>query len=471
MRKAILAKFVQVLLAALILNSVIFYVVSSSMMLKTSRKNMLYTLETIDSILDYEKGLPEQIEKMAGITGVNHNRLTLIYEDGTVAADTGVDAEGMDNHLEREEVAAALQDGVGYATRHSSTLNQTMLYVACRSAHHNLILRLAVPFSGMREYLPMLLPAAWLSFAVAVLASLSVTDRLVSSVTRPIRDLSNEMMKLRGDSMELHFTPSPYPEINVIGTTTVKMSQNVREYLNQIEKERKIRQEFFSNASHELKTPITSIQGYAELLENDIVTDEAMKKDFIHRIKKEAVHMTSLINDILMISRLEAKEAETAFSQVRVAVVLQDVRDSIEPMAAGQGVFLHTDCPPVSIWANPQQIRELFMNLVSNAVKYNHPGGQVWVTVREQDGQLILKVRDNGMGIPEDSLDRIFERFYRVDKGRSRKQGGTGLGLSIVKHIVNFYHGTIQVHSKMEEGTEFVVAIPMESEETETNTR
>ncbi|MDO5550894.1 MAG: ATP-binding protein, partial [Lachnospiraceae bacterium] len=148
-------------------------------------------------------------------------------------------------------------------------------------------------------------------------------------------------------------------------------------------------------------------------------------------------HMTHLINDILMISRLESKEAEVTFSQIRLALLLEDIMDSVGPMAAEQGIFLHTNCPPISIYANPQQIQELFMNLISNAIKYNRPGGQVWVTVQELDDQLILRVRDNGVGIPEDSLDRIFERFYRVDKGRSKKQGGTGLGLSIVKHIVS----------------------------------
>lgn len=460
MRKAILIKFVQVLLAALVLNSVIFYVASSSMMLKNARKDMLYTLETIDSILDYHGDLPQQIQRMAEVTGRNQSRLTLIYEDGTVAADTGIDAAVMDNHLEREEVAAAIREGSGYSTRFSNTLNETMLYVAYRSDRPGIILRLAVPFSGMREYLPMLLPAAWLSFAIAVLVSLGVTDRLVSSVTKPIQDLSNEMMKVRGDCIDLHFEPCPYPEINVIGATTVTMSEHIKEYLNRIEKERKIRQEFFSNASHELKTPITSIQGYAELLEHDIITDSEMKKDFIHRIKKEAVHMTHLINDILMISRLESKEAEVTFSQIRLALLLEDIMDSVGPMAAEQGIFLHTNCPPISIYANPQQIQELLMNLISNAIKYNRPGGQVWVTVQELDDQLILRVRDNGVGIPKDSLDRIFERFYRVDKGRSKKQGGTGLGLSIVKHIVSFYHGTIEVKSKVEEGSEFTVKLP-----------
>ena len=197
--------------------------------------------------------------------------------------------------------------------------------------------------------------------------------------------------------------------------------------MNQIELERQIRQEFFSNASHELKTPITSVQGYAELLESGIIQDEDQKMDFVRRIKKEAVHMTSLINDILMISRLETKEAEVVCQDVRMAIVLDDVLESLKPLAAFHEVLVHAECKPLCI----------------NAIKYNKPGGEVWVTITEENREMIIRVRDNGMGIPKESLGRIFERFYRVDKGRSRKQGGTGLGLSIVKHIVSFYHGTI----------------------------
>ena len=171
--------------------------------------------------------------------------------------------------------------------------------------------------------------------------------------------------------------------------------------------------------------------------------------------------MAGLINDIQMISRLEAKDAEVVVSDVRVSVLLEEIIDSLKPAAAAGQVFIHCDCQPLSIKANPQQMKELLSNLVSNAVKYNRPGGQVWVNIREKDGNMVARVRDNGVGIPQESLDRIFERFYRVDKGRSRKQGGTGLGLSIVKHIVNFYHGTIRVTSQLDEGTEFVVTIPL----------
>lgn len=461
MRRAILQKFILVLFGALILNGLIFYLVGSRVILNSSTRDMLYMLEVLDGSLDYESDLEKTMKKLDSVMDGNNSRLTVIDPDGTVVADTQAQMDEMDNHLDREEIQDAIEKGSGYARRRSDTLDEGMLYVAYRSKNADVILRAAVPYSGFQQYLPLFFPASALSLLVAVVGSFIVTTRLVSSITKPLQDISKEMLKVKGDYTELNFEHCQYPEINVIADTTMKMSKNVKDYLNQIEKERMIRQEFFSNASHELKTPITSIQGYAELLESGMIQDESTKADFASRIKKEAVRMTGLINDILMISRLEAKEAEVTFSDVRVSVLLEEIIDSLKPQAAEAQVFVHVDCQPLMIHANLQQMRELLTNLISNAIKYNRPGGQVWINIRETDGQMVIRVKDNGVGIPSDSLDRIFERFYRVDKGRSRKQGGTGLGLSIVKHIVNFYHGTIHVSSEPDMGSEFTVFLPM----------
>ena len=465
MRRAVLGRFILVLLAALCINSVIFYVSASHLLMRTTAQSLIYTLSSIDNLLDYDQSdqeLLRQTENLEDFTQRDESRLTLIRGDGTVAADSDAEAGEMDNHLQREEVRQALETGEGYTTRFSETLGQDMLYAACRSRHSDMILRLAVPYYGMQEFLPVLFPAVIVSFLAALGISVIFSRRFAYSVTKPLQDISKEMLKVRGDYGELHFDRCKYPEINVIADTTMKMSRNVKDYLNRIEKEKQIRQEFFSNASHELKTPITSIQGYAELLESGMIVDEEMKADFARRIKKEAENMTGLINDILMISRLEAKDAEVVFSQVRISVLLDDILDSLKPLAAQSQVFIHSDCQPISIEANPQQMKELLNNLITNAVKYNRPGGQVWIQIREKGDAMLIRVRDNGMGIPEDSLDRIFERFYRVDKGRSRKQGGTGLGLSIVKHIVSFYQGTIRVSSELDKGSEFVVELPLQ---------
>ncbi len=463
MRKAIFAKFIQIILVVLILCSCIFYVASGSALLKNSRKDMLYTLRVMDHVMDYSGDLEAEIDDLQQVLSENHSRFTIIRLDGTVVADTeNVSTASLDNHLNRAEVREALAKGAGVSRRYSETLKENMLYAAILSGQSDYILRMAIPYTGMKEYLFLLLPAILLSFLVAILYSAFSADNFAQSITKPLQELSQEMLKVNGDYADLSFETYQYPEINIIAETMTKMSGNVKEYLNQIELEKQIRQEFFSNASHELKTPITSIQGYAELLESGIIQDESQKKDFLLRIKKEAGNMNNLINDILMISRLETKEAEVLKTDVRLSIVLDDIIESLKPLAASHQVVIHTDCKPLCIYANGQQMAELLGNLISNAVKYNKPGGQVWVRVTEEDQNVLIQVKDNGMGIPQESLSRIFERFYRVEKGRSKKQGGTGLGLSIVKHIVNFYHGSINVHSELDVGTEFTVKIPIQ---------
>jgi two-component system phosphate regulon sensor histidine kinase PhoR len=462
MRKAIFAKFLQVILVVLFLSTFIFYIASSSALLKNSRKDMLYTLSAIDKVLDYNGNFIGEVDKLKTVLDEKQGRFTVIQMDGTVIADTGdVPVSSLDNHSERTEVKEAKEEGTGYSRRYSDTLKENMLYVAIRSTESDFILRMAIPYTGMKEYLMLLLPAVWLTFLIAIMYSAFSADNFAESITKPLKEISQEMLKVKGDYTDLSFETYQYQEINIIAETTTKMSKNVKDYLNQIDMEKQIRQEFFSNASHELKTPITSVQGYAELLESGIIQEEGQKRDFLNRIKKEAANMNNLINDILMISRLETKDAEVLKSNVRLSIVLDDIIESIKPLAASHEVLIHMDCKPICIYANTQQMKELFGNLISNAVKYNKPGGEVWVKVREEDRNLIVQVKDNGVGIPKESLSRIFERFYRVDKGRSKKQGGTGLGLSIVKHIVNFYHGTISVRSELDKETEFTVKIPI----------
>lgn len=462
MRKAIFAKFLQVILVVLFLSTFIFYIASSSALLKNSRKDMLYTLSAIDKVLDYNGNFMDEVDKLKTVLNEKQGRFTIIKMDGTVIADTGdVPVSSLDNHSERTEVKEAKKEGTGYSRRYSDTLKENMLYVAIRSTESDFILRMAIPYTGMKEYLMLLLPAVWLTFLIAIMYSAFSADNFAESITKPLKEISQEMLKVKGDYTDLSFETYQYPEINIIAETTTKMSKNVKDYLNQIDMEKQIRQEFFSNASHELKTPITSVQGYAELLESGIIQEEGQKRDFLNRIKKEAANMNNLINDILMISRLETKDAEVLKTNVRLSIVLDDIIESIKPLAASHEVLIHMDCKPICIYANTQQMKELFGNLISNAVKYNKPGGEVWVKVREEDRNLIVQVKDNGVGIPKESLSRIFERFYRVDKGRSKKQGGTGLGLSIVKHIVNFYHGTISVRSELDKETEFTVNIPI----------
>ncbi len=461
MKRAVFQRFILIIALALILSGSIFAATISRIILDRAEENMLYSVRIADHGMDYSGDIKGQVDGMKEVKGNEDTRFTVIDLDGNVLADSDVaDNKSMENHSNREEFREAIRKGVGYAIRKSDTLHMPMLYVASLSANGEYILRMAVPFSGVEEYAGYLIPAILVSIGVALLISVIIANSFAGSVTRPLNEIAEELMKLTGKNPEFHFKTYKYEEMNVIADSTMKMAKAVKESIDRIEFERMVRQEFFSNASHELKTPLTSVRGYLELLENDMVANEDMKKDFLARIKKETENMTNLINDILMISRLETKEAEVILSEVRLAPLVKEVCSSLEPLAREYKINVAIDCRPITMIANIQQLRELFSNLITNAIKYNKPEGKVWVTVTTEADEIVIIVKDTGVGIPEDAKQRIFERFFRVDKGRSKKVGGTGLGLSIVKHIVNYYNGSIEVESKIGEGTKFTVHLP-----------
>lgn len=241
----------------------------------------------------------------------------------------------------------------------------------------------------------------------------------------------------------------------------VQTEQELEKARKAMLEEKEIRQEFFVNVSHELKTPITSIKGYSELLAQGFVTTEEEREEFYRRILSEANSMCELIEDSLEISRLESKEVQPKRTTIRVCLLLEEIMDSLRPMAEQYRIVLHKECEPMTIYADVKQMTTLLKNLIANGIKYNRSGGEVWVYALKQNEKMMLVVKDNGIGIGEEDQKHIFERFYRVDKGRSRKTGGTGLGLSIVKHIVKYNGGTIEVESKLGKGSRFVVWLPV----------
>ena len=429
---------------------------------------MKMVLKAVDHEMNYDKNLGDQATEIVESITNDKIRITIIDLSGKVLADT--QAEGiltMDNHVNREEVLMALADDYGYSVRYSNTLGKSMIYVACLSSDGKNIIRMAEEFTGLEEYFTTIVPFLLAGIAVAFLFAILLTYRFANSITRPLHEISDQMSRASKDELDFTFNQYKYEELNIISDTTLKLTAEIREYLKKNEFEKNIRQEFFSNASHELKTPITSIRGYAELLDQGFVKDEETQKDFITRILKETENMTGLINDILMISRLETKDAEVTFSRVRINPLLNEIFDSLQPIATEYQVTLHQECEPVIIEASIKQLRELLTNLISNGIKYNHPGGDVWVTIARKAENLEIVIKDNGMGISREDQIRVFGRFYRVDKGRSKRSGGTGLGLSIVKHIVEYYEGEIKLESTLGKGSCFTIVIPFERKQQE----
>lgn len=219
------------------------------------------------------------------------------------------------------------------------------------------------------------------------------------------------------------------------------------------------RREFTANVSHELKTPLQGIIGSAELLENGLVKQEDVPR-FIGHIRSEAQRLVTLIGDIIRLSQLDEGEPMPA-EPVELLALAREAAESLQSAAAARNVTITVEGEPVELTGVRRLLYEIVFNLCDNAIKYNTDGGRVQVTVTKENETAAVTVRDTGIGIPPDQQDRVFERFYRVDKSHSKASGGTGLGLSIVKHAVQYHHGAIHLQSEVGKGTEIRVTFPM----------
>lgn len=461
MKKVLIIRFACILITMLIINSGIAYYLSANQLLESTIEQLSNIANVIDYTIEVDDYLQGELERVREHLEEPSIRVTIVDRVGSVLADTDVLKGTLENHSNREEIIQAFQNGSGYATRYSQTLQKDMLYVARYSEEKDVVIRIAVEHTGLADYINLFFPTFLGSVLVSLLVSLVVATSYTNSITKPLNRIVSLMKEIQENQFKFEVSNYRYEELNIISNTTVRLTSNIREYIKKRELEKRIRQEFFSNASHELKTPITSIKGYAELIHSGMITEEETVQDFIERILIETDHMTTLINDILMISRLESNEVEVTTTKIRMNLVVNDILETLKPQAMSQEVTIHCECEPVTIEGNLKQMTELLSNLISNGIKYNKPSGIVWVRLYQNGSNLHIQVKDNGIGICVEDQKRIFERFYCVDKGRSKKMGGTGLGLAIVKHIVEYNKGKIKLTSEVGKGSNFDIIIPI----------
>ena len=394
----------------------------------------------------------------------NDYRITIIDNDGSVLADSETgNPETMENHKNRKEVKEAFQDGFGTKVRNSSTIKGSMMYAAYCSPTQHKVIRISIHHDVITDLMKMMVPSIAISLLLALSVAGVLTNKFAASVTKPILEISHKLEGIYDEKIDFNFPHYQYDELNIIARTTTDMSKSVQDYIRKLEKEKTIRQEFFSNASHELKTPLTAIRGYAELLQSGMASDTQMQKEFLGRIHSEVEEMTSLINDILMISRLETKELMPTKEMLCVKSVAEEVKKTLKPLADENNVSLEIHCCDEFVYMDRSHLQGILSNLMGNAVKYNRPGGFVQTDITMDSTSLSIRVEDSGIGIAKEDQKRIFERFYRVDKGRSKRVAGTGLGLSIVKHVTEFYGGCVSVESQSGVGSTFLVQLPAAS--------
>lgn len=381
-------------------------------------------------------------------------RVTYIAADGTVLYDSVADAAEMENHADRPEFKDAVAGGEGTAERDSATTGYRSFYHAILLNSGDVI-RVGLERNGVVNLITQDLWVLVLLVAGIVAISWFVSLYFSRRLVRPILDID-----LEGGNAE-----APYVELEPLVSRLNDQYDSLVSRMEQIQDIDDMRREFTANVTHELKTPIASILGASELIRDGVARPEDVA-GFAGRIYDDAKRLSSLVSDILTLSKLDDSEREGdnvlfgAMEVVDLYSVASDVVERYESRAGELGVKLRLEGTSTLVSGNPALLDELVGNLVSNAVRYNRRGGKVIVRALNEGGRPTLRVIDNGIGIPKEAQSKVFERFYRVDKGRSREKGGTGLGLAIVKHAAAYHGATVDLKSELGRGTTITVTFP-----------
>lgn len=368
-------------------------------------------------------------------------RITLVAKDGTVIADSQESANKLGNHLNRQEIQQAIKNGEATVTRHSDTQEKKVYYFAKQLDNGN-ILRVSAEAKSIgkffSDYIIYILLCIIVVIVTAVFVSMGITKSIVKPITQLGQSLDN-IDKFKSDE-ELK------PLVNAL------LQQKKKQKM--LDKQKK---QFTANVSHELKTPLTSIAGYAELIETGMAKPEDIKP-FAGVIRKQALRLVILSEDIIQLSQLEESDDEDmSFESVNLYEIAQRCVEALNINAINKGVTLNLTGEECYIRGKAQLVEELVYNLCDNAIRYNKENGNVTVTVTPLEKGASVSVKDTGIGIPKKYQERIFERFFRVDKSRSKATGGTGLGLAIVKHITQLHDAKLEISSEEGKGTEIIV--------------
>ncbi len=370
-------------------------------------------------------------------------RITWIDADGEVLGDTDANQDIMENHAKRPEFLEALKDGEGMAVRKSETLEDNTYYYAMRMGDGT-ILRVSKAAQSTWKIIFSAMPGLMISLLVMIGICVLLARYFARSIIRPLKELIANL-----DRPEAKGT-SEYKELK-------PFLQTIRTQHENILRAARVRQDFTANVSHELKTPLTAISGYAELMEAGIVQGEEVKH-YAKEIRHNSNRLLALINDIIHLSEMDRAEYEVPMQQVNLSELVQNNLEGLRISAEQRNVALRYVGESANVYGNAGLLEELLWNLCDNAIRYNKENGMVKVQIEKTKEKVNLIVSDTGIGIPIEHQNRIFERFYRVDKSRSKETGGTGLGLAIVKHIVAQHDAELTLESVPGEGTKITVS-------------
>lgn len=438
MRKKINIQLIGIALLSMLLTMVlllfVYYGIFQKQVLDELKTvaHMMGSMEnlTVYSVKDYQ-------------TKLDNIRITLLDTDGSVLYDSDANAAEMDNHALRPEISEAYSNGEAYAIRESDTLSQNTYYYAILLDNGG-VLRVAKEANSILSIFASSLPSLLIIIISLTIVCTVVAQLFTKSLMKPIDNIAKDL-----DHMGEVKT---YDELKPFIETIQSQHEDII-------KNAKLRQEFTANVSHELKTPLTVISGYSELIENGMTGEEDTIR-FSKEIHRNSTRLLTLINDILRLSELDSGEQNTPMENIDLYELSDNCISMLQMNAEKHNVTLDLKGPHLTVFANRQMLEEMIYNLCDNGIRYNKPNGKVEVSIRENNENVIFMVSDTGIGISEENINRIFERFYRVDKSRSKQTGGTGLGLAIVKHIAEQMNAQIQINSELDKGTTITILFP-----------
>lgn len=443
MRKVINNTLRIFVISAVLISTVLMFITYYTQLSLKERENIKSRMNTVVSCIDnYDTETALEILRNA-YEGSEDIRVTLIRSDGEVVYDNESDERTMENHLERPEIQEALSTGIGEGNRNSETIGTKIYYYAVRLPNGS-VLRMSQPTDVIRGVGMSILPIVLIILIAVIAIAFPVSKGLTKHIMEPINSV----------------------DINNIGKADIydELKPFFARIANENEEKaeaEKIRREFTANVSHELKTPLTTISGYAQMINNGMAKPEDIN-EFGRKIEKESDRLLTLIDDIINLSNLDERTGIEKPEDVDLSLITEEAIYVLEKAAKERGIQIFYSKTPTFIQGNATLISELVYNLLDNAVKYNKDNGKITVFVGETAEGVELSVKDSGIGIPKEDTERIFERFYRVDKSHSKKVGGTGLGLSIVKHVCACHNARIRVKSIVGKGTTIYVTFPQQ---------
>jgi two-component system phosphate regulon sensor histidine kinase PhoR len=415
---------------------------------------------------------PEHVDPglVRAVDAAADGRVTVVLPDGRVTADSEANPTRMENHRtpSRPELIAAFAGNVGWNIRPSATLGIPFLYVAAPCAAGAAV-RIAVPISAIEAHTAAIRRRVLTGTALAFLPAILVAALLARWLSGRFALVMRHANELAKGNFRSRIHPLVGGEFGHLAETLNETAKNLQQTMAQLQREHaelerleRVRKDFVINVSHELRTPLASIQGYTETLLDGALADPEHNVRFLSIIRQNSERLARLTEDLLTLSRIEQKRHPLNFEPHSLGHLLQDALDLVRPLAKKSSIALRLGPSSATgdVWCDSEAVHQILTNLLENAIKYTPAGGSILVGAHPKGRFVEIFVRDTGIGIPAEDVPRLFERFYRVDKARSRELGGTGLGLSIVKHLVAAHNGAVRVESTLGRGSTFYFTLP-----------